>query len=104
MVLKRTWYGSSNDVTNFLAVCFLFFIIWGSFNDWVISLEILFGLSLLTIILFFTRKSSILFGTAFSEIVGIPNYPASAVIVPPEPIKQSTLSNKSFPLTGFDTM
>ena len=66
------------------------------------SFEILFGLSLRIIILFFTRNSSILFGTEFIEIVGIPNNPASAVIVPPDPTKQSTLSNKSFPLTGFE--
>ncbi|SVD30333.1 uncharacterized protein METZ01_LOCUS383187, partial [marine metagenome] len=37
----------------------------------------------------------------FNEIVGIPNNPASAVIVPPEPIKQSHSFKIFCPLIGF---
>mgnify|MGYP000385496685 CR=1 FL=1 len=43
-----------------------------------------------------------MFGTALYEIVGMPRRADSAVIVPPDPIKQSTLLSNSLPLTGFE--
>ena len=42
---------------------------------------------------FFTKKSSIIFGTALYDIVGTPIKADSAVIVPPDPMKTSTLDN-----------
>ena len=41
-------------------------------------------------------------GIALNEMVGIPNNPASAVIVPPEPTKQSAFSKYVIAFTDFE--
>ena len=63
----------------------------------LISFETLFGFVSLFTSDFFTKKFSIMFGTALYDIVGMPIKADSAVIVPPEPMNTSVLLSKYFP-------